>query len=55
MVEKYPNLVWALNSNEELKLILFETCKDKPRYLFYLDDLILSTNKIQLQRHSREN
>ncbi|CAG0978475.1 hypothetical protein METP3_01927 [Methanosarcinales archaeon] len=40
MVEKYPNLVWALNSNEELKLILFETCKDKPRYLFYLDDLI---------------
>lgn len=40
MVEKYPNLVWALNSNEELKLILFETCKDKPLYLSYFDDLI---------------
>lgn len=40
MVNEYPNLVWALTLNTELKLNLFEKYENKPRYLSYLDNLI---------------
>ncbi len=39
MTSEYPNLGWALNSNTELKLVLLEIYKDKPRFLSYLDRL----------------
>ena len=39
-VELYSNLTWALILNSELKTILFETYRDKPRYLLELDTLI---------------
>ncbi len=45
MVNGYANLVWALTSSAKLKLELFGTYQNNPRYLSYLDNLIFELKK----------
>ncbi|MGZ7210227.1 MAG: hypothetical protein ACXVHV_10135, partial [Methanobacterium sp.] len=41
----YTSLVWALTFNDKLKLELFGTYQNNPRYLSYLDNLIFELKK----------
>jgi hypothetical protein len=50
MVDDNPNLVWALTFNDRLKLELFETYQNNPRYLSYLDNLIFKLKKFDCEK-----
>jgi len=54
MLSEYKNLSWALTLNRELKRNLFETYKNRPQYLSYLDTLFFELRELKC-RNIQEN